>query len=233
MVDMHQNNPRRLGPATRLAAAGSLAALLLAAAAAGAAAAERNSFAYDPPDRPPRGARIRYVELPAELALNQIAAHLRGQGLTVEKVDESERLVVARFSGDPRDYVDCGVVRMLVDGKAARPPKQYSANRPETRTYRTVRGGRRVGILRELHLDARVAVRVEESGKGARVTSDAIYVLTKTSSRLFKGGEPGPAVNREVASFKSSEIGRFKKGTSCIASGRLEDLPTATLRKSS
>jgi hypothetical protein len=168
MVDIAPEQPTAPRPATRLAAAGSLAALLLAAAAAGAAAAERNSFAYDPPDRPPRGTRVRYVELPAETALNQIASRLREQGLTVERMDESARLVVARFSGDPRDFVDCGVVRMLVDGKAAEPPKQYSANRPETRTYRTVRGGRRVGILRELHLDARVAVRRRGVGQGRR-----------------------------------------------------------------
>lgn len=229
MAGMHHDRHRRRPVAATLAG---LAGLLLAGAGA-ASAAERNSFAYDPPDRAPRGPTTRYVELPAEPALNQIVEHLRGQGMTVERVDESQRLIVARFAGDPRDYVDCGVVRMLVNGKAETPPKQYSANRPETRTYRTVRGGRRVGILREMRLDARLAVRVEERGKGARVNTDAIYVLTKTSSRLFKGGEPGPTVSRETASFKSSEVGRFKKGTSCVATGRLEDLATAALRKSS
>ena len=60
---------------------------------------------------------------------------------------------------------------------------------------------------------------------------DAIYVLTKTISRIYKGGEAGEALDHEVMSFTSSEIGRFKKGTSCVATGKLEDLPTQALKK--
>jgi hypothetical protein len=33
-------------------------------------------------------------------------------------------------------------------------------------------------------------------------------------------------------SFESTEMGRFKKGTSCVATGRLEDLPVVPYRKS-
>jgi hypothetical protein len=218
--------------ATALAAAAFAVPVLLASlpAATPVLAAERNSFAYKPPEDRPKGARTRYVETPPDHLLEQMAGHLRGQGFVVDRVDKRERLIIARFTGDPRDYVDCGVVRMLVDDKPEEPPKQYSANRPETRTYRE-RRGRRVGVLREMQLDARLAVRVEPRGKGARVTTDAIYVLTKMMSRLHKGGEAGPVVDREVASFKSSETGRFKKGTSCVATGRLEDLPTEPFRK--
>lgn len=197
-----------------------------------AVAAERNSFAYQPPDERPKGPRTRYVEAMPDRALEQIAAHLRREGFTVEPIPKGQRLLVARFSGDPRDFVDCGVVRMLVDEQPEEPAKQYSANRPETRTYRE-RRGRRVGLLREMQLDARLAVRAEARGKGARVTTDSIYVLTKMMSRLHKGGDAGPVVDREVASFKSSETGRFKKGTSCVATGRLEDLPTDPFRKES
>ena len=47
--------------------------------------------------------------------------------------------------------------------------------------------GQRIGLLREMRLDARLALEVEAQGKGTRVTADAIYVLTKTISRVFKG----------------------------------------------
>jgi len=74
-------------------------------------------------------------------------------------------------------------------------------------------------------------VEVEAQGKGTRVTADAIYVLTKTISRVFKGGQPGEALDHEMMSFTSAEIGRFRKGTSCIATGKLEDLATQGLKK--
>ena len=118
---------------------------------------------------------------------------------------------------------------MVVDGR--REVRQgVRANRPETRTYRMV-DGKRIGLLREVRLDARLAVEVEAQGKGTRVTADAVYVLTKAISRVFKGGQPGEALDHEMMSFTSAEIGRFRKGTSCIATGKLEDLPTQGLKK--
>lgn len=194
------------------------------------AAVERNSFAYAPPERPARGARSRYVDVPTDLAMEQIAARLKAAGFQVIAANPEERLVLAQYGGDPRDYLDCGLVKLLVAGKPGNPPKQYSADRPETRTYRTVRG-RRVGLLREMRLDARLAVRVEPRGKGARVTSEAIYVATKAMSRLFKGGVAGPVMIREVVSFKSSEVGRFRKGTRCVSTGRLEELPLEPFKR--
>jgi hypothetical protein len=208
-----------------------LVAAILAVGAASTAEPPRNSFTYRPPERPPRGERNHYVAAPPEWLLDHVAAHLRELGLRVEETNKNERRLIARYSGDPREFVDCGVVEMLIDGQRSEPPKQYSANRPETRTYRAV-SGKRVGLLREMKLDARVAVEVEAQGKGSRVTTNAVYVLTKTVSRVYKGGEPGSVIDREVMSFESAEIGRFKKGTSCVATGRLEDLPVVPYRKS-
>ena len=211
--------------------AGILVGTALLAVGAASAAEPRNSFTYRPPERPPRGERNHYVEAPPEWLLDHVAAHLRELGLRVEETDKNARRLIARYSGDPREFVDCGVVEMLIDGQRSEPPKQYSANRPETRTYRAS-DGKRVGLLREMKLDARVAVEVEAQGKGSRVTTNAVYVLTKTVSRVYKGGEPGSVIDREVMSFESTEIGRFKKGTSCVATGRLEDLPVVPYRKS-
>ena len=39
-------------------------------------------------------------------------------------------------------------------------------------------------------------------------------------------------IDRQVMSFESTEMGRFKTGTSCDATGRLEDLPVVPYSKS-
>jgi hypothetical protein len=92
--------------------------------------------------------------------------------------------------------------------------------------------GKRIGLLRELRLDGRVAIRVEPRGKGSRVFSLATFVATKSISRLRKGGVVDDLIERETISFMSDEEGRFAKGTICVSNGKLEDLALQRFRTS-
>jgi hypothetical protein len=193
---------------------------------------QRNSFVYEPPSQGPQDKRSQQLAAPANWLLERMAKHLRELGMQVEWPGAGNHTLVALYSGDPREFVDCGLVRMMLNGERSQPAQQYSANRPETRTYRFFRG-RRIGLLREMRLDARltVEVRQDKRDEGVQVTTKAIYVLSKMISRMYKGGEAGPVVDREVISFVSGEIGHFQKGTSCVATGRLEDLPVLPFKK--
>jgi hypothetical protein len=220
-----------------LAAALVLAAVLTEAAPAAVAAQvadpeQRNSFVYEPPNRRPQDTRPQQLAAPADWLLERMAEHLRELGMQVKRTGPGDHTLVALYSGDPREFVDCGLVRMILNGERSQPVQQYSANRPETRTYRFFRG-RRIGLLREMRLDALVAIEVRQDAadNDVRVTTKAIYVLSKMISRIYKGGEAGPVLEREVISFVSGEVGRFQKGTSCVATGRLEDLPVLPFKK--
>ncbi len=193
---------------------------------------ETQTFAYTPPDRVPKGTRDRYVDESADLVLEQIWAHLEETGLTIVSVDPQAHTLVAQYRGDPRPYIDCGVVTTLVDGVPAEPPRDFAGAKAEQRTAKTV-NRRRYGLLRELDLDIRLVVRVEARGRGARVYSDAIYVATKTVQRLRKGGVPDELVDREVVSFRSDSVGRFAKGTMCVGTGKIEGLPLVPFKRSS
>jgi hypothetical protein len=187
-------------------------------------AAAIESFAYEPPTRQPKGELSRFVHESPDLVLEQIWAFVEQQGFAIESVNPQERLLVARYSGDPRPFLDCGLVVALVDGQPVQPPRHYSANREEVRTARTPKG-RRVGMLRRLNLDARLVVRVEPRGDGSRVYTHAIYVATKSINRLRKGGKPDELIDRDTISFQSDEEGRFAKGTICVPNGKLEAVP--------
>ena len=200
-----------------------LAAGLVLTSLAGQATAIE-SFAYEPPTRQPKGELSRFVHEGPDLVLEQIWAFVEQQGFTIESVNPQERLLVARYSGDPRPFLDCGMVEALVDERPVDPPRQYSANRAEVRTARSPKG-RRVGLLRSLNLDARLVVRVEPRGEGARVFASSIYVATKSVNRLRKGGRADELIDREVISFKSDEEGRFTTGTICVPNGKLEAVP--------
>lgn len=207
-----------------------LAAGWLVAMAAAWPAMAIDSFAYQPPERGPKGELSRFVPENPDLVLEQVWAFIEQQGFVLETVDPQARLLVARYSGDPRPFVDCGLVTALDDGVPADPPRQYSANKPEVRTAKAPKG-RRVGLFREMRLDARLMVRVEPRGTGARVFASSIYVAAKNISRLRKGGKPDELVDREVISFQSGEEGRFEMGTICVATGKLESLPLNLFRK--
>jgi hypothetical protein len=209
--------------ANRSAAKGLVLALALLLAP-GESHAAKESFAYAPPERQPRGQRSRFVPEAPDAVFQRVWSVLEEQGLRIESVNPQARVVVARYGGDPRPYIDCGIVTQLVDGEPADPPRQYSANKAEVRTGKWPKG-RRYGLLRRLQLDARLMVRVEPRGKGARLFSDAIYVATMSINRLRKGGKVDELVAREVVSFTSAESGRFAKGTVCVGTGRLERLP--------
>jgi len=198
------------------------AGFVLIALAAPAKAIE--SFDYEPPSRAPKGELSRFVQESPDLILEQIWAFVEQQGFTIESVNPQEHVLVARYSGDPRPFLDCGVVEALVDERPLDPPRYYSANRAEVRTARTPKG-RRVGLLRSLNLDARLVVRVEPRGDGSRVFANSIYVATKSINRLRKGGRADELIDREVISFQSNEEGRFTKGTICVPNGKLESVP--------
>lgn len=226
-----RSGPRLIASLAATIRAGLLLALLLVPFEAGVAAEQ--SFAYTPPERRPKGERTRYVRDDPDGVFQQVWAFLEEQErLRLESVDPQARILVARYSGDPRPYLDCGMVTLLIDGRPAQPPRRYSANKPEVRTAKNPKG-RRYGLLRRMQLDARLVVRVEPqgNGKGARIHSSAIYVASKTINRLRKGGKADELLDREVISFTSDEVGRFKKGTACLGTGRLEALPLEPFKK--
>src|SRR4051794_22505826 len=204
-------------------------AWMAAVLAAGPAVAV-DGFAYTPPERGPKGELSRFVPENADIVLGQVWAFIEQQGVTLESVNPQDRVLVARYSGDPRPYVDCGLVTALDDGRPADPPQQYSANKPEVRTAKSPKG-RRIGLLRRLNLHARLVVRVEPRGSGARVFSVSTYVAVKSINRLRRGARSDELVNQEVISFQSGEEGRFDKGTVCVATGKLESLPLNLFRK--
>ena len=144
---------------------------------AGQPEVETRTFAYTPPVRTPRGTRHRYVDQSADLVLEQVWTHLEESGLSIVSVDPQMRVIVAQYGGDPRPYVDCGLVTTLVDGAPAEPPQVYAGAKAEQRTAKTV-NRRRYGLLRELELDVRLVARSSHAGAAPGCTA------TRSTSRL-------------------------------------------------
>jgi hypothetical protein len=129
------------------------------------------------------------------------------------------------YSGDPRDYIDCGRISMWVaEGDT---PKSMKGAEDKLQLARTTRkpDGR---LERKLRLDSRTTVRFSQlPGGSTRVDARTRYVLTKEVNNFaFGGGKDGKdkwlGVTRETIAFNTGERGSFSVGTTCVATGRLE-----------
>ena len=128
------------------------------------------------------------------------------------------------YSGDPRDFIDCGKISMWaaeghpqVDA-GGRGQAEARAHHPQT--------GRPSGA--EAALDARTTVHFSGlPGGSTRVDARTRYVVTKeVHSFAFGGGKNGKdkwlGSKRETIAFATGERASFSAGTTCIATGKLE-----------
>jgi hypothetical protein len=162
----------------------------------------------------------------------QVAANvaaIEGASLGPSRVGE---LMTILYSGDPRDFVDCGTIDLRsANGAQA---KSLKASDDKLKLARTTRkpDGR---LDRTLRLDSRTTVRFSQlPGDSTRIDAHTRYLLTKeVNSFAFGGGKDGKdkwlGATRETIAFSSGERGSFSVGTTCIASGKLEQAILAGL----
>ena len=142
-------------------------------------------------------------------------------GFEFSQLDEREGVITARYSGDPGDYVDCGrITTEAIDRSSQRQLEASAASlqigRDRLGTVRTV--------SRELQLDARLALQFTPEGDDRTgLQSSSTYVLTKTST-VYARAEQVEDSGSEIIFFDTFGSASFAKGTTCQATGILENL---------
>jgi len=92
-----------------------------------------------------------------------VLANLQSRGLTIEHADPSTGEIVARYAGDPEPYVDCGMIAHKVAGGTGNVFEEFPAARRRV-AYNQRSDTNAFPILREMHLDGRMVVRVGAGG---------------------------------------------------------------------
>jgi hypothetical protein len=192
-------------------------ALLLAAIAGCATPEAPTEIRYLPPDDaapPPAEVRVPQSE---PLVWEQLLGSLEASPLTLERTDRGAGLIVARYSGDPEPYVDCGWIMAYGPGDAVRTP---GASAEAAFGWRE--GGQWLDVTRRLELNGRMVVRLRPAGAATLLALDSTYVVTKALD-VETAGEPMQG-SQESVSFTTGEQGRFTSGTLCRSTGELERL---------
>ena len=132
----------------------------------------------------------------------------------VEADEDSGELVVG-YSGDPEPYVDCGWIIAYEGDDLDRLPAARS-----NASFRRRRDGQVVTLDRDLRLNVRMSVHVEESDEDTIVRTVSTYVLTKA----IESDEAEQPLHTETISFQTGGSAAFSSGTTCQANGELERL---------
>lgn len=173
---------------------------------------------YLPPNSPPANVSRSIVGQPSYLVWNQVLDHLQQSPLQLTHVDEQAGILVARYSGDPQPYVDCGWIVTHRPGRLNR----IAASTMTTEFDRVV-GERAIVLERTLRLDGRLVVRMLPQGDSTAVTADTTYVVSKVIDADGRGR------NVDVVSFGTGGRGEFRKGTVCQPTGEFELAALAAL----
>lgn len=177
----------------------------------GATTAAGQGLSYAPPALGPASSPSAEFPVKRFRVVRTIADQAKARNLEVTQRDNSKGLVVVRYAGPVRNFVDCG--------SYAAPSGGFSVPALGSQLTRPGDGGR---IAQDTHLSARVVARVERQGdEAADARLDGQYVIRRD---LIVLGGAGRELRRSREFIDLSTDGRasFSDGVECVATGELE-----------
>ena len=176
----------------------------------------RDMVGYVPPTSLPAQPRRTVVEGDLVHVWNHLLGFLYQSDFEIDHQDSSKRLIVARYSGNPEPFIDCGSIVTEESGALGEVPgaiRQVSLNHDLD--------GQPVILDRSLNLDGRIIIRLQERSFGTVITTDTTYVVTKTVSIAASSGATVEG-SRETVNFSAGKRAEFGKGTACQPTGSLD-----------
>lgn len=176
----------------------------------------RDMVGYVPPTSlPAQPKRTMIQDLPHQV-WNNLMTFLQQSDFDVDHTDHDKKLIVARYSGNPELYVDCGSIVTHENGALGQIPGSA-----ENVILNYKLDDQPVVLKRALYLDSRIIIRLEEQSLGTVVSTDTTYVVTKTIDIEKSSGNIAEG-SRETVSFSAGKRAEFSKGTACQPNGSLD-----------
>ena len=139
----------------------------------------------------------------------------------IDHVDADNGEMQVHYSGDPKNYVDCGRVVNSVKTPQGDKIYDFAAASPYEQ-YQVMNKGKLFHVERRMGLTAAVRVGFEELEPGkTRVAAASAYNLTRDQSVV--GANAKPLLLNDTISFNTGESGTFPNAaTKCQPTGKLE-----------
>ena len=176
----------------------------------------KDMVGYVPPTSLPAPAKRTLVRDEVEATWAHLIDVLGRSSFEIEQVDRSKNLLVARYSGDPEPYVDCGSIVTYQGGNL---DQITGATKSTSLNYKLE--DKPVVLNRTLNLDSRIIVTLADQTPNTVIETKTTYVVTKTVDVVDAAGGVTKG-NRETISFNTGGRGEFSKGTACQPNGFLD-----------
>jgi len=176
----------------------------------------RDMVGYVPPTSLPAPAKRTLVREELDATWTHLIDVLERSSFDIEQMDRAQNLLVARYSGDPEPYVDCGSIvthQAGILGQITGSTKSTSLN------YKLE--DEPVVLDRTLNLDSRIIVTLADQFPDTVIKTETTYVVTKTIDVIDAAGGVTSGT-RETISFVAGGRGEFSKGTACQPNGFLD-----------
>lgn len=176
----------------------------------------KDMVGYVPPTSLPAQPKRTLVADSETLVWTQLVDFLGASAFEIDHIDEEERLLIARYSGNPEPYIDCGSIVTHQGGTLG----QIAGSSPTVALNYEIEQ-EPVILNRTLNLDSRIIIRLRAQPQGTVIETDTTYVVTKTIDVADASGGVSKG-SRESVSFEAGRRGEFSKGTACQPNGSLD-----------
>ncbi|MDH3658908.1 MAG: hypothetical protein OEU92_02580 [Alphaproteobacteria bacterium] len=176
----------------------------------------KDMVGYVPPTSLPAQPKRTLVAGEREQVWAQLVDVLEASAFEIDHIDEDKKLLVARYSGNPEPYIDCGSIVTHQRGTLG----QLAGAAPTIALNYEIEE-QPVVLNRTLNLDSRIIIRLDGQPQGTVIKTDATYVVTKTVDVVDSSGTVREG-SRETVSFQAGRRGEFSKGTACQPNGSLD-----------
>ena len=181
---------------------------------------------YVRPDRPATVANTKVIELHRDQVWNAAVPELGKRFFVINNLDKSSGLVNVSYSGDPEQYINCGVISSYVSNARGERTHRFPAA-TASKQYEVMHNGQLFFLNRKMELEGRVNLVFEEmSSNQTRVTANTRYVVKKTVTGNNAQGQMIPPQSDTIA-FNTGKSASFSSNdgratTECVSTGRLE-----------
>lgn len=188
----------------------------LVAASCSSSAPLKDMVGYVPPTSLPAQPKRTLVAEERERVWSRLVNFFQSSAFEIEHIDQKESLLVARYSGNPYPYIDCGSIVTHQDGALDQIAGSASAIALQYKI-----DGESVVLNRLLSLDSRIIISLADQLQGTVIETDTTYIVTKMVDVVDRSGGIKEG-SRETVSFEAGNRGEFSKGTTCQPNGALD-----------
>ena len=175
---------------------------------------------YQAPETSTRFANSKTVDQTKSQVWSNLIPKIGKEFFVINNLDKESGLVNISYSGDPSRFVDCGTVQHTVTNLQGTRNYSFPGASP-SETYETTQNGMLFRVSRQMALDGRMNLIIEELSPGqTQVSANTRYVLTKdfrvwdVQNRMHS--------DSETINFNGGSVGTFSSGTQCKSTGEFE-----------